>query len=101
MKKITSTRSARLKRRIVDVDLRNTRPLRVPGATITAWPAAAEPDPASLAAEPARGATVAGSGSIVALSDEDPMADQNQRGAVLLSDGTRITFDMRNRSDTD
>ena len=101
MKKVNSTRSARLKRSIVDGDLRNTMPLRVPGATIAAWPQAAEADPASLVAEPVPGVTVAGGQSGIGSGDQDPLAEANQRRAILLSDGTRITFDMTKQFDMD
>ncbi|WP_428489157.1 hypothetical protein [Rhodopila sp.] len=104
MKKVSSTRSARVKRSIVDGDLRNTRPLRVPGATITAWPQVVDADPASLAAEPVTGPTVAGGrstvGSGVGPGEENPVAEPRPR-AVLLSDGTRITFDTTKQFDND
>lgn len=100
MKKVGRTRSSHLNPSIIDGDLASTRPLRVPGATVTAWREASDSDLASLSAEPVAGATVAGSESAM-VSDEDRVAGRRGRRAVLLSDGTRITFDTTRQFDTD
>jgi hypothetical protein len=106
MNKGSKTRSSHLNRSIIDADLSNTRPLRVPGATVTAWYDAlnsdlANPDLVSLSAGSVAGATVAGSESALAVFDEDRVVDRRGQGSVLLSDGTRITFGTTKQFDAD
>ena len=101
MKKLIRKRSAHLNRSIIDGDLGNSRPLRVPGSTVEASPESPELDLVSLSAEPVSGVTVAGTVSAASVGDQDQAADRRTREAVLLSDGTRIDFDTTRQFDTD
>ena len=99
MKKLRPKRSANATRGIIDSDLGTTRPLRVAGATVTAVPEPLDTDLVSLPAGPVVGDTVAGAGSATVTAagsasalDQPDAADHRHRAAVLLSDGTQITF---------
>lgn len=99
MKNLGSTRSVRVHRQLIDSDLGSERPLRVPGATVAASTDSPDLDLDSLASRPAAGASVASTGS--ANPDRDSTADRAGQRAVLLSDGTRITFKTKNGSDSE
>jgi hypothetical protein len=97
MRKISKTLAARTGSNAVDSDLRDLRPGRIGGSTVTARPA---PDPVNLTALFARGAagaTIYGSamaadtGAGGAVAGHGPAGSQ-RTGAVALSDGTQITF---------
>jgi hypothetical protein len=100
MRKISKARSFGLNRNALDADLRDTRPLRIPGATITSWPGSPDIDLDLLFGQPAAGPTVAGAiatdaGRIVGTTNPAP-----NPGTVSLSDGTRITFATVSQFDT-
>jgi hypothetical protein len=101
MRKRSETRFSNIGRHALDADLRNTRPLRVPGATITAWSDGLETGPDVFFSQPILGTTVAGSGSVNPAADGDSpigarsgMAKYNRSDSVTvsMSDGTQITF---------
>jgi hypothetical protein len=92
MRKISKTRTSGLDRNRMDTDLGDTRPLRIPGATITSRPDSLAIDLDNLFARPATGPTVAGAVSAGATQAKHPPADRPNKGTVSLSDGTRITF---------
>jgi hypothetical protein len=86
MRKISKIRSSNLDRNATDTDLRETRPLRIPGATITSI------NLDLLFAKPVPGTTIAGAVS-AGVTPTAGLADgRPNRGTVSLSDGTRITF---------
>jgi hypothetical protein len=92
MRKISKIRSSNLDRNATDTDLRETRPLRIPGATITSWPGSADINLDLLFAKPVPGTTIAGAVS-AGVTPTAGLADgRPNRGTVSLSDGTRITF---------
>jgi hypothetical protein len=98
MRKISKSRPSNLDGGSLDADLRSTRPLRIPGATITSWSGSTDIDLDSLFARPRLGASVAGADSSESTNDKRPGhdkrpgADHPTGGTVSLSDGTRITF---------
>lgn len=110
MRKTSKTRTPCLSNDMVDTELRNARPLRIPGATITSWPEAADVDLDDLFARPSPGATVSGSGSddvnhdnrapIRNLRGVRQRNNSRKDGTVALSDGTRITFAIANQFET-
>ncbi len=70
-----------------DAELKDARPGRIHGATITSWNGPPEVDLAALFAG-SSGTTVSGSGQ-----PNDPMESAvPEAGVVRLSDGTQITF---------
>jgi hypothetical protein len=96
MRKISKSRPSNLDGDSLDTDLRSTRPLRIPGATITSWSGSTDIDLDSLFARPQPGASLAGSSEGTDLSgisgDKPPVVVCPTPGTVSLSDGTRITF---------
>jgi len=87
MRKISKTRSSNLDRNAIDAGVVDTRPRRIPSATITAGPRTPDIDLEAFFARSGTGATV--TGAVPAL----PMpANRPVEGTVSLSDGTRITF---------
>jgi hypothetical protein len=92
MRKISKTRSLSLDRSAMDADSRDTRPLRIPGATITSWSESLGTDLEVFFAKPVPDATVAGAAAPNATQASDSPADRPIAGTVSLSDGTRITF---------
>jgi hypothetical protein len=102
MRKISKTRASSLDHDEMHTGLRDARPLRIPGATITSWPGSADIDIDSLIAQPLPGTTVAGAGSDSVTQNGGAPAphappDRPTRGTVSLSDGTRITFVTANQ----
>jgi hypothetical protein len=100
MRKISKTRTSNLDRNAIDTDLGDSRPLRIPGATITSWPGSLEIDLDNFFARPLAGPTVAGAVSADIIQAERPQADRPNKGTVSLSDGTRITFVTASQFDT-
>jgi hypothetical protein len=110
MRKISKTRSSNLDRNAMDADLRNTRPLRIPGSTITPWSESLGVDLEVFFAQPVPDATVAGAAPLTAAQAGDPVLhhppaerpqdDRAKAGTVSLSDGTRITFATAVQFDT-
>jgi hypothetical protein len=92
MRKISKTRSSNLDRIEMDTDPGDTRPLRIPGATITSWAGSLDIDLDNLFARPPPGATVAGAVSAKVTETGEPPVGRLNRRTVSLSDGTRITF---------
>jgi hypothetical protein len=86
MRKISKTRSSNRERNTFDADLVDKGQGRIPGATITSWPAP-DIDLDAFFARSGPGATVTG-----AAPGEVARADRPAEGTVSLSDGTRITF---------
>jgi hypothetical protein len=110
MRKISKTRSLNLDRNAMDADLRNTRPLRIPGSTITPWSESLGVDLEVFFAQPVPDATVAGAAPLATDQAGDPVPqpplaerpldDRVKAGTVSLSDGTRITFATAAEFDT-
>jgi hypothetical protein len=104
MRKISKSRPSNLDGGSLGTDLRSTRPLRIPGATITSWSGSLDIDLDRLFARPQLGASVAGANSPESTNDKRPGDDKRlgddkragvdrpTGGTVSLSDGTRITF---------
>jgi len=122
MLKISKTRSSNLGQNSIDEDLQDTRPLRIAGATITAWSESLDINLKVFFARPSPDATVAGATSPKRTQARDPprgdpqggdppgsdlradrppvdhakadhsKADRPKSGTVSLSDGTQITF---------
>jgi hypothetical protein len=84
MRKISTSKAAIDHQYAKDHHDEDTRPRRVPGATVTAWHGSPRIDLDALFAKPSAGPTV----------DSAIDADRGGFGAdtVSLSDGTRITF---------
>lgn len=91
MRKISKTRSARHDRYALEVELPDTRPRRIQGATITSWSGPPDIDLTALFARPASGVTVTG-----AAPDGGSQKGCPPEGTVSLSDGTRIKFATTN-----
>jgi hypothetical protein len=104
MRKFSKTQSSDLDRYPADSDLRDARPLRIPGATITSWSESLEIDLDVFFARRAHDATVAGTASSAPMESADKERTAGDRSAdgqppdrpkeatVSLSDGTSITF---------
>jgi hypothetical protein len=109
MRKISQTRSLILDRTISGLDrypsnpaLRDTRPLRIPGATITSWSESLDIDLAVFFAGPVSGASIAGAASPGSTQPGHRPAGHTATGhtatghtatgTVSLSDGTKIEF---------
>ncbi len=117
MRKISKTGFRPIDQDPVETGLRDTAPLRIPGATITAWSESFDIDLEVFFSRPASDATVAGAGSSrsgqadhpaagrlpanrMAVQDllredlaHESLADDRRREAIIsLSDGTEISF---------
>jgi hypothetical protein len=64
MRKISKTRFANRNGDTMDIGLQDAAPLRIPGATITAWSDSLDIDLEVFFSRPASDATVAGTGSM-------------------------------------
>jgi hypothetical protein len=71
----------------LDAGLVDTRPRRIPGATITSGPGVPDIDLNAFFARSVSGVTVTGAAPVMPVSANRPI-----EGTVSLSDGTRITF---------
>jgi hypothetical protein len=100
MRKISKARPSNVDRHAVDTDLREARPHRIPGATITSWPGSVEIDLDSLFARPVTGTTIAGAVSVDVTRSRASVTDKSGGGTVSLSDGTQITFATTDQFDT-
>jgi hypothetical protein len=91
MRKISKTRSSNPERPASGTESLDTRPGRVPGATISAWSGSLAIDLDAFFAQPSAGASIAGSAP---ATQATPATQTNPQanGTVSLSDGTRITF---------
>jgi hypothetical protein len=89
MRKISKTRAVGRQGYAVDIELGDTRPRRVPGATITSWPGSIDLDLTMVLANPRDGATIDGGTKPTVPVSEDKNLNNT---TVALSDGTRITF---------
>jgi hypothetical protein len=87
MRKISKTRLPNLDPYEMDAGLVDTRPRRIPGATITSGPGVPNIDLDAFFARAASGPTVTGANPGMPVP-----ANQTVNGTVSLSDGTRITF---------
>jgi hypothetical protein len=92
MRKTSRSRPLHFGGGTLDTDLCSTRPLRIPGATITSWSGSPGIDLDCLFAVPLAGVSVGGADSVVTATDKPPAADRRTGETVSLSDGTRITF---------
>lgn len=92
MRKISKTRSHNHDRSATDSDPKDTRPLRIPGATITTWPGSVDIDLNIFFARRDCDPTVAGAISEDLTQSVVPAAGRPNPSTVSLSDGTRITF---------
>jgi hypothetical protein len=117
MRKISKTGLRPIDHDPVETGFRDTAPLRIPGATITAWSDSFDIDLEVFFSQPASDATVAGAGSSSAgqanhssagglpanctpaedlhaedRADADAAGDRRGGAAVSLSDGTKIIF---------
>jgi hypothetical protein len=87
MRKISTSRFPDSNDTVLDAGATDSRPRRIPGATITGWSRSPDIDLATFFAQPASGATVGGAGPAAAAQD-----DHDGNGTVMLSDGTSVTF---------
>jgi hypothetical protein len=100
MRKISKIRSLGLDRNATDTDLRETRPLRIAGGTITSWSGSVDIDLDNFFARPLPGPTVAGaSATKVKTTNDLSLQDRPKAGTVSLSDGSPITFASANQFD--
>ena len=100
MRKIRKVRPSNVDRHAVDTDLREARPHRIPGATITSWPGSVEIDPDRLFAPSETGTTIAGAVSVDVIPSSASVTDEAGGGTISLSDGTKITFATADQFDT-
>jgi hypothetical protein len=91
------------------LELRDARPIRIAGATITSWPGPIDVDLGNLFAHPASGPSVTGGATdrreatIPANNEhlvEKVPKNRRRLGTVSLSDGTQITFATASQFET-
>jgi hypothetical protein len=99
MRKISKIRSSDLDRTAREGYVENSRPLRIPGATITSWSAAPDINLDALFARPIPGATIAGAAARATDRPEPPAPEPVWMSDQALPRGQARSADRAHPAD--